>query len=110
MGKKALAGLSWHLVESLTEAEFDLVFGEGINKTMELVEMGERCGVIAKAGSWLSFGGDQVGQGREQAEKRLRADASLRDALAVAIRDAMAQHPLAPAMPAHEDARPLAPA
>ena len=71
-----------------TEAEFDLVFGEGINKTMELVEMGERLGVIEKSGAWMSFAGDQIGQGRDQAEKRLRADPALRDAIAAAVRAA----------------------
>lgn len=71
-----------------TEAEFDLVFGEGINQTMELIEMGERLGVIEKSGSWMSFAGDQIGQGRDQADKRLRSDPALRQAVADAVRAA----------------------
>jgi recombination protein RecA len=71
-----------------TEAEFDLVFGEGINQTMELIEMGERLGVIEKSGSWMSFAGDQIGQGRDQADKRLRSDPVLRQAVADAVRAA----------------------
>ena len=69
-----------------TEAEFDIVFGEGINHTLELVDMGERLGVIEKSGSWLSFGGEHIGQGREQADRRLRADEAVRTAIEDAIR------------------------
>ncbi len=87
-----------------TEAEFDLVFGEGINQTMELVEMGERLGVIEKAGSWMSFRGDQIGQGREQAEKRLRADDALRGAIADAVRAATTRETPAEAPPGNDAA------
>ncbi|MBM4394757.1 MAG: recombinase RecA [Deltaproteobacteria bacterium] len=71
-----------------TEAEFDVVFGEGINKTMEVLEMGERLGVVEKAGTWMSFGGEQLGQGREQADRRLRGDPALLESLSEAVRTA----------------------
>jgi recombination protein RecA len=72
-----------------TEAEFDIVFGEGVNHTLELVELGERLGVIDKSGSWLSFGGEHIGQGRDQADRRLRTDDVLRDTIESAIRKAL---------------------
>jgi recombination protein RecA len=48
------------------EAEFDLIYGAGVNRTGELVDLAATCGVIEKSGSWYSFGGDRLGQGREQ--------------------------------------------
>jgi recombination protein RecA len=72
-----------------TEAEFDIVFGEGINHTLELVDLGERLGIVEKSGSWLSFGGEHIGQGREQADRRLRSDEAVRGAIEGAIRAAL---------------------
>lgn len=72
------------------EAEFDIVFGEGINHTMEVLEWGEKLGLVDRSGSWLSFAGEQLGQGREQAEKRLRSDQSLLEKLTAAVHEAMA--------------------
>lgn len=68
------------------EAEFDIVFGEGINRTLDLLEAAEAAGLIEKSGSWLSFGGEQLGQGRDQADRRIRADDNLRAALESAVR------------------------
>jgi len=73
-----------------SEAEFDIVFGEGINKTLELIEVGERVGVITKAGSWISFAGEQLGQGREQADQRLRTTPELVQRLEQAVREVIA--------------------
>ncbi len=69
------------------EAEFDIVFGEGINRTLDLVEAAESMGLIEKSGSWLSFMGEQLGQGRDQAEKRLRTDDALRARMMEAVRN-----------------------
>ncbi|HOD00931.1 MAG TPA: recombinase RecA [Myxococcota bacterium] len=68
------------------EAEFDIVFGEGINRTLDLLEAAEAAGLIEKSGSWLSFGGEQLGQGRDQADRHIRADDNLRAALESAVR------------------------
>jgi len=69
------------------EAEFDIVFGEGINKTLDLLEAAEAQGLIEKSGSWLSYKGEQLGQGREQAERRLRTDERLRLELETDVRN-----------------------
>ncbi|MBC7874776.1 MAG: recombinase RecA [Ferruginibacter sp.] len=54
-------------------AEFDIIFGEGISKTGEIVDMGTELGVIQKSGSWYSYNNDKLGQGRD-AVKQLMVD------------------------------------
>jgi recombination protein RecA len=49
------------------EAEFDLMYGEGINRLGEIVDLAALSGVLEKSGSWYSFAGERLGQGREQA-------------------------------------------
>jgi len=55
------------------QAEFDIVFGEGISKMGEIIDMGVEYGVIQKSGSWFSYEGNKLGQGRD-AVKQLLAD------------------------------------
>src|SRR6266481_5894819 len=52
-------------------AEFDVVFGEGISKMGEIVDMGVELGVVAKSGSWFSYGTDKLGQGRDTVKQLL---------------------------------------
>jgi len=49
------------------EVEFDILYGEGISKTGELIDLGVKAGVVEKSGSWFSFGEERIGQGRENA-------------------------------------------
>ncbi|MDI6688083.1 MAG: recombinase RecA [Desulfobacterales bacterium] len=53
------------------EAEFDIVYSEGISKTGDLVDAGVEAGIIEKSGSWYSYDGERIGQGRENAKKFL---------------------------------------
>jgi len=46
------------------EAEFDIIYGEGISKTGEILDVGVECGLIEKSGSWYSYNGERIGQGR----------------------------------------------
>jgi len=54
------------------EVEFDIMYGEGISKLGELVDLGVKAGVVEKSGSWYSFGDERIGQGRENAKTFLR--------------------------------------
>ena len=51
--------------------EFDIMYGEGISKTGELIDMGVAAGIVEKSGTWFSFGNQRIGQGRENAKKFL---------------------------------------
>ena len=52
--------------------EFDIMYGEGISKTGELIDMGVAAGIVEKSGTWFSFGSQRIGQGRENAKNFLR--------------------------------------
>jgi len=52
--------------------EFDIMYGEGISKMGELVDMGVKAGIVEKSGSWFSYGDERIGQGRENAKQFLR--------------------------------------
>jgi recombination protein RecA len=59
------------------QVEFDIMYGEGISKTGELVDIGVKAGVVEKSGSWYSFGDERIGQGRENAKAFLRANPTI---------------------------------
>ncbi|HRM73246.1 MAG TPA: recombinase RecA [Paracoccus sp. (in: a-proteobacteria)] len=54
------------------QVEFDIMYGEGISKTGELIDLGVKAGVVEKSGSWYSYGDERIGQGRENAKQFLR--------------------------------------
>jgi len=54
------------------QVEFDIMYGEGISKTGELVDMGVKAGIVEKSGSWFSYGDERIGQGRENAKTFLK--------------------------------------
>jgi recombination protein RecA len=65
------------------EVEFDIMYGEGISKTGELIDLGVKAGVVEKSGSWFSFGDERIGQGRENAKQFLKDN----PAIALSIED-----------------------
>ena len=54
------------------QVEFDIMYGEGISKMGELIDMGVKAGIVEKAGAWYSYGDERIGQGRENAKAFLR--------------------------------------
>jgi recombination protein RecA len=54
------------------EAEFDILYGTGISRDGEIVDLGSEMGILEKSGAWYSFGGERIGQGREAAKQFLR--------------------------------------
>ena len=68
-------------------AEFDIVFGEGISKIGEILDMGVEMGIVQKSGSWFSYNGDKLGQGREAVKTLLQDNPQLADELETKIRE-----------------------
>jgi recombination protein RecA len=54
------------------EAEFDVLYGTGISRDGEIVDLGSEMGIVEKSGAWYSFGGERIGQGREAAKNFLK--------------------------------------
>jgi recombination protein RecA len=68
------------------EAEFDIVYGEGISREGDLIDLGVDKGLIEKSGTWLSYAGERMGQGRENARIFLKENKDIRDKLENALR------------------------
>ncbi len=66
--------------------EFDIMYGEGISKRGELLDLGMRAGVVEKSGSWFSHDGQRIGQGRENAKQFLKDNPEITEAIERAIR------------------------
>jgi recombination protein RecA len=66
--------------------EFDIMYGEGISKRGELLDLGIQASVVEKSGSWFSYDGQRIGQGRENAKVFLRDNPEIADAVERAIR------------------------
>ncbi len=68
------------------QVEFDIMYGEGISKMGELVDLGVKAGIVEKAGSWFSYGSQRIGQGRENAKQFLRDNPDMANEIEAAIR------------------------
>jgi len=85
------------------EAEFDILYGSGISKEGELVDLAVEHGIIEKLGAWYSYGGERIGQGRENARDLLRANPTLSDEIEAKVRAKVAVKVSPPPPPAAED-------
>jgi recombination protein RecA len=90
--------------------EFDIMYGEGVSKTGELLDLGVNAGIVEKSGSWFSYNGERIGQGRENAKTFLKENTEMAGAIERAIRenaglvaDAMLAGPEAPGADDGED-------
>jgi recombination protein RecA len=87
------------------EAEFDILYGSGISKEGELVDLAVEHGVIEKLGAWYSYNTERIGQGRENARDLLKANPTLADEIEAKVRAKLAvKGGLPPAPPSPEDA------
>src|SRR5690554_2428870 len=68
------------------QVEFDIMYGEGISRTGEIVDLGVKAGIVEKAGSWFSYGSQRIGQGRENAKQFLRDNPDMANEVEAAIR------------------------
>ncbi|HSK13383.1 MAG TPA: recombinase RecA [Phnomibacter sp.] len=69
------------------QAEFDIIFGEGISKMGEIIDMGVELGIIQKSGSWFSYEGNKLGQGRDAVKELIRDNPELNAEIEQKIRD-----------------------
>jgi len=68
------------------QVEFDIMYGHGISKTGELLDLGAKAGIVEKSGSWFSYDGQRLGQGRESAKQYLEANKDVAATIEAAIR------------------------
>jgi recombination protein RecA len=68
------------------EAEFDILYGEGISREGDLIDLGVDKGLIEKSGTWMSYGTERMGQGRENSRVFLKENVAVRDKLEAALR------------------------
>lgn len=71
------------------KAEFDIIFGEGISKIGEIIDLGVEFDIIKKSGSWFSYGDSKIGQGRDAVKKMLQDNPELADEIEAKIRESI---------------------
>jgi recombination protein RecA len=71
------------------EAEFDIIYGEGVSREGDLIDLGVSQNMVEKSGSWYSFKGERIGQGRENAKQFLKDNPDIREKLDVDLRKAL---------------------
>ncbi len=72
-----------------TEAEFDIMYGEGISKTGDLIDVGVEAGIIEKSGSWYAYDGERIGQGRENVKKFIKENPDLYEKMYLKTREVL---------------------
>jgi recombination protein RecA len=74
------------LAPPFKQVEFDIMYGEGISKNGEILDLGVKAGVVEKSGAWFSYDSQRVGQGRENAKTFLKANPDIAGRIEAAIR------------------------
>ncbi len=69
------------------QAEFDIIYGEGISKVGEIIDMGVELGIVQKSGSWFSYNGDKLGQGRESVKQLMIDNPEMANEIETKIRE-----------------------
>ena len=77
------------LAPPFKSAEFDIMYGEGISQTGDLLDIGVDAGVIEKSGSWYSYDGERIGQGRENVKTFLKQNQDIFDSITTKVKDRM---------------------
>jgi recombination protein RecA len=75
------------LAPPFRQVEFDIMYGEGISKVGELLDLGAKAGVVEKSGAWFSYDSQRIGQGRENAKVFLRENPAIADAIEQKVRE-----------------------
>src|SRR6187401_2354069 len=74
------------LAPPFKQVEFDIMYGEGVSKTGELIDLGVKAGIVEKSGSWFSYDSQRIGQGRENAKQFLKENPDIAAKIELAIR------------------------
>lgn len=69
------------------EAEFDIMFGQGISREGDILDLAANCGVVIKSGSWYAYNNEKIGQGRENAKKYFKENPAIMDEVEAKVRD-----------------------
>jgi len=77
------------LAPPFKEAEFDIMYGEGISKTGDLIDVAVEAGIIEKSGSWYSYNGERIGQGRNNAKEFFKAHPDICNTVSTKLRDTL---------------------
>jgi recombination protein RecA len=75
------------LAPPFRQVEFDIMYGEGISKTGELLDLGVKSGVVEKSGAWFSYDSQRLGQGRENSRQFLKDNPQIADAIEASVRE-----------------------
>ena len=75
------------LAPPFRQVEFDIMYGEGVSKVGELLDLGVKAGVVEKSGAWFSYDSQRLGQGRENAKQFLRDHKEIANTIEVKVRD-----------------------
>ncbi|MDD4717048.1 MAG: recombinase RecA [Eubacteriales bacterium] len=85
------------------EAEFDIIYGEGISNESCIVEMGADLDIIEKSGSWFSYNGQRIGQGKDNTRKYLKDNPEIAEEIEVKIRENYADKPISEIIAKNDD-------
>ena len=72
-----------------TDAEFDIIYGHGISQTGDLIDTGVAAGVIDKSGSWYSYDGERIGQGRQNVKNFLENNPDIYNSALIKVKEAL---------------------
>jgi recombination protein RecA len=75
------------LAPPFKQVEFDIMYGEGVSKTGELIDLGVKAGIVEKAGAWFSYDSQRLGQGRENAKNFLKGNPQIAERIEQDIRE-----------------------
>jgi recombination protein RecA len=96
------------LAPPFQEAEFDIIYGEGISKTGEILDVGVECGIIDKSGSWYAYQGERIGQGRANVKNFFDANQDIYQGVLQSVRQKLGFETSAESGPAEAEGGPKA--
>ena len=91
------------LAPPFTDAEFDIMYGEGISRTGDMLDVGVEQGIIDKSGSWYSFDGERIGQGRENVKRFLAENADINETIYTKLREKLGLAEVSDEEPSEEE-------